>query len=364
VITTDFASDLTGVTMHDEVRAAPGWNLYSSMHGREAVLMDMDGRELHRWKGAPLPEGPQQPKLGLWWRSIRMLPNGDLLAMRDYGPLVKLDADSRPIWTYDAGCHHDFDIAPDGRIFAIVSGPQIRHPDFAYPLTEDFVVELGPDGKERRRVSLLDALAASEPREAIRELREHQRGEQGIARRDVTHLNALEILGPSPPGSHDAFEAGRLLLSTPKNHRVMLLDFAQQTIVWSLAGSFRYQHDPSFTEDGRVLLFDNRGGGERSRILALDPASGAELWSYGEPPAPPFFSECCGRVHALANGNLLVIISMEGRAIEITPGGELVWEFRSPHAVASKTAILNDVERIDPASLDPDFVARVAGSAR
>lgn len=361
VITTELAGGPGGVTVNDRQRAQAGWNLYVSMHGREAFLIDMDGRELYRWKGPPRPKRADRAgKLGLWWRTVRLLPNGDLLAQTDYGPLMRLDAESRPLWIYDDTCHHDFDVASDGRIFAIAGNDPIRHRRFAEPLSEDFVVELDPNGVERARVSLLAALVKGRQREALAELRAAQLSAEGIARRDVTHLNAVEILGATPAGAPGAFAPGRLLLSTPKNHRVLLMDFASGEIVWSLRGSFRYQHDPTFTRDGRLLLFDNqRERGERSRVLALDPASGEERWSWGEPPDPPFFSQCCGRVHPLANGNLLVVVSGEGRAVEIDPERRIVWEFHNPHELGGKTAMLNDVLRIDPADLDPDFVARV-----
>ena len=39
-----------GVAIHDRARSGAGFNFYTSGHGPEAVLMDMDGRELHRWR--------------------------------------------------------------------------------------------------------------------------------------------------------------------------------------------------------------------------------------------------------------------------------------------------------------------------
>lgn len=366
VITTEIAAGNSGVSVHDEARALAGWNLYVSMHGREALLIDMDGRVLHRWSGPPEPEEERkQRKLGLWWRTVRLFPNGDLLAQTDYGPLMKLDFDSRPIWVYDDTAHHDFDVMPDGRIFAIVGNTAIRHPGFVHPLSEDFVALLSPDGLELGRVSLLAALKKGGQTEALEELRKYQRSATDMDRGDVTHLNAIEILGPPGPGAPEAFASGRLLLSTPKNHRLLLMDFERAEIVWSQRGSFRYQHDPTYTEDGRLLLFDNLGAGEdRSRILAIDPRSGDDLWSYGDPPDPPLFSKCCGRVHPLANGNLLSVVSLEGRALEITPDGTIVWEFRSPHELGGKIAILNDVLRIDPSFFDPEILARLSQPER
>ena len=366
-ISGETASGPTGVTLHDEERALGGWNLYMSTLGLEAVLIDMKGRVLHRWRGRSTPaDRRKKRKLGLWWRRTQLFPNGDLLALSDYGARMKLDAESRRIWVYDAACHHDFDIAPDGRIFTLMGTDPIQQPGFDQPLSEDFVVELGPNGVERKRVSLLDALVRGGQKSAMRELREYQNhAKDPIDAQDLTHLNALEILRAPPPKFPEAFQKGRLLLSTPKNHRLMLMDFARGEVVWSMNGSFRYQHDPTLTQDGRLLLFDNQGAADqRSRVLEVDPAAGTKVWSYGDVPDPLFFSKCCGRVHALANGNLLAIVSMEGRAIEITPDGEIVWEFRIPDVIDGKTAILNDLVRIDPTSLDADFVSRLQRAKR
>jgi hypothetical protein len=43
------------------------------------------------------------------------------------------------------------------------------------------------------------------------------------------------------------------------------------------------------------------------------------------------FSACCGTVQRLPNGNTVVTESEAGRAFEVTPAGEVVWRFDSPH---------------------------------
>ena len=43
-----------------------------------------------------------------------------------------------------------------------------------------------------------------------------------------------------------------------------------------------------------------------------------------------FFSELCGTCQRLPNGNTLITESTRGRAFEVTPDKEIVWEFVSP----------------------------------
>jgi hypothetical protein len=87
----------------------------------------------------------------------------------------------------------------------------------------------------------------------------------------------------------------------------------------------------------------------------LDPATETLVRSYGDVPDPAFSTRCCGRVHQLENENLLVVVSMEGYAFELTPEREIVWEFRSSQRLGGKVPILGDVLRLDPAYFDASF---------
>ena len=69
---------------------------------------------------------------------------------------------------------------------------------------------------------------------------------------------------------------------------------------WSSApGAFQLQHEAQVLSDGRLLLFDN-GTEERgwSRIVELEPVSGAITWEYRAEPPDRFFSPGRGTVQA------------------------------------------------------------------
>ena len=55
-----------GVTRYDPERSAGGLNLYVSAHAPEALLMDMEGREVHRWvrPSADIWPGAKQKRMG------------------------------------------------------------------------------------------------------------------------------------------------------------------------------------------------------------------------------------------------------------------------------------------------------------
>ncbi len=69
-------------------------------------------------------------------------------------------------------------------------------------------------------------------------------------------------------------------------------------------------------------MFDN--GRETSRVLEIDPARGEIVWDYSP---GNFFSKIRGGSQKLPNGNVLVTDSQNGRAVEVTQAGEVVWEY-------------------------------------
>lgn len=93
------------------------------------------------------------------------------------------------------------------------------------------------------------------------------------------------------------------------------------------------QHDPTLLETGNILLFDNLGLGQRSQVIEFDPLTHDVVWRYKGSDDAPFFSYICSTAQRLPNGNTLATITVEARAIEVTPQGEIVWEFRNPDAV-------------------------------
>jgi len=340
----------TGVVRHDREAVQPGWNLYVSQHGQEARLLDMEGETLHLWRGNMRETEPARRtgkgRLAPWWRTVHLFQNGDLLAQTDYGSLARLDWNSNLLWVFRGHTHHDFDVRDDGQIFVITSSLS-SIPGFHQPLAEDFIVELDPEGNEVRKVSIIAAVIDGEQDEVLRELKQFQLKTKGVAAMDPLHTNSVELLDGSVASRIPAFARGNLLVSLPMIGRVAVVDFEAGRMIWSMKGAFRYQHHATMLANGNMMLFDNKGLGDaRSRILEIDPTSGQEVWSHGANESETFYSECCGRVYRLENGNTLVIDSKTGRTFEFDSNHETVWEFRSPHTNYGKVANLNDLLRL------------------
>jgi outer membrane protein assembly factor BamB len=87
---------------------------------------------------------------------------------------------------------------------------------------------------------------------------------------------------------------------------------------------FSYQHDATMLSNGHILVFDNGLVQRRSRVVELDPATNQIVWSWER---EDLFSVTKGGAQQLPNGNVLITESGKGHCLEVTPSGEVVWEF-------------------------------------
>jgi hypothetical protein len=347
------AEDRPTIVVRDPASVAPGLNLVLSGHAAEAVLMDREGRTLHRWRyplrrlWPDLANDPEMAKLE-YWRRAWLFPNGDLLGIYEGLGIVKLDARSNVLWSRRGGFHHDLQVMEDGSIWVLDRDGKVIpriNPDEG--VLEDFVTVLSPQGDVVRRVSVLEAFERS--RFATLLGRMERAG-------DVFHTNTLEVLDGRFADRDPAFRKGNVLLSVLKLDTLAVLDPERGEIVWARTGGWRRQHQPTFLDDGNLLMFDNRGPGgdparEKSRVIEVDPRTGAVVWQYGG-PGGDLFSKTLGSCQRLPNGNTLITESENGRALEVTRDGRVVWELYNPNRAGEHrelVAVLFEVIRLPEA---------------
>jgi hypothetical protein len=340
-------SDVAGVTVHDSDRASAGLNLYTSSHAPEVVLMDMEGEVLHRWEYAfeRAFRGKRETLETGFLRRAQLLSGGELLAIYQGGGLVKLDRNSRLEWALDAGVYNHLYVATDGTIYTIGKEARIvRELNTTRPVLEDSILVVSPDGELLRRVSLLEAFRDSDFAELLQPM-----ADSG----DIFHTNTVQLLEETTGGT--GWPRGSVLVSLRELDIVAVVDMRRESVVWARRGGWRAQHQPTLLEGGTLLLFDNRGAAGRSRVIELLPASGEVVWEYGLAPGEQIFSAEAGSCQRLPNGNTLISESEAGRALEVTPGGEVVWEFRTPHRMPDDSrlvASLFEVVRIESEDVD------------
>ena len=124
-------------------------------------------------------------------------------------------------------------------------------------------------------------------------------------------------------------------------------------MVWALSGLWTSQHQPTLLPNGNLLVFDNQGHNGRSKVIEIDPATQAVVWSYCDSESTPLFSRTCGSSQRLPNGNTLITESDYGRALEVTAAGDIVWEFRNPRRTGQDDELIAAV--LEMVCLPEDF---------
>ncbi len=368
------APGTSGVIRHDAAQTCPGLNLVFSGHGPEVLLMDAKGKPLHTWSlhyedvwsvplipddrnltfGETLSAQPdidpvitaKLPKYFLdsinlghsYFRRAYLYPNGDLLTFFSYLGMVKLDKDSKVLWSRQMMAHHDLDVTADGRIYTIGLEPR------AVPglgdngmLLDDYVAVLTADGTVERKISILDAFLKSPFAVMVNAVPQEL---------DLLHTNTVTILDDRLAARIPAFKAGNLLISCRNISTIAVLDPESGAIVWATTGPWKWQHEPSVLDNGHLLLLDNKGNNGYSRVLELDPVTLEIAWEYSGTPPESFSTLELGSAARLPSGNTLITESYKGHAFEVTADKNIVWDFLNPKRAGEHNELIAAVYEV------------------
>src|SRR5262249_26268932 len=148
---------------------------------------------------------------------------------------------------------------------------------------------------------------------------------------------------------------GNLLVSFRNISTIIKLDRRSGRVVWKLGPPILSgQHAPELLANGNLLIFDN--GPHRldqtfpfSRVIEVNPVTKEIVWKYQEAFPPSFYSDRISNAQRLPNGNTLINEGQFGRFFEVTPAGEVVWEYVNPYfgpAIAPAAKQMNNVFRV------------------
>ena len=351
-----------GVSVHDRERVAPGFNLMTSGHGPVAVLMGMDGTVLHEWTAEfaqVFPDHPRSERLEdprrNFWRAAVLLPEGELLVVWELFGIFKLDRDSNLVWAVPEPAHHDLQQGEAGEIIHLQAQRMMIDGIPERPAIEDFIVTRDANGKELRRISLSASLKnVNWPK--LRKRFWHRADSRGYDLNkgmtyDPFHTNSLQILSQDDAGRlGPLFKAGDALVSMGTLDTIAIIDLQEGVTRWSQQGPFGMQHSARLREDGDIVVFNNFVAATRSSAMAMNPRTRALTWEFGGSESDPLYSKRSGGVQPLDNGNLLIVETDGGRALEVTESGDVVWEFHTPYRVGedrSKIAHLYSLKRLE-----------------
>ncbi len=335
------ADSRINVTVYDKKEAFDGVNLYNSGHSPEAFMIDMDGNVIHRWHydfdkafpGATYTKLEVQSKSDLdYWRRIHLFENGDLLAIYEGYGIIRIDKNSKLLWKLNCGAHHDLDIDEKGNIYLLGRKEKnIERINRTRNVLDEYIIILNPDGKEIKRISILEAFENSSFSPFLNSLPLFG---------DLFHTNSIQYINTGIERENSVFHNGNVLISMRNTDIIAVIDIKAEKVVWALTGQWHRQHEATLLDNGNILLFDNMSKKDFSQIIEFDPFSLQIKWSYGEDIGQPFYSEYCGTNQRLLNGNTLITESNSGRAFEITSSGEIVWEFYNPNRAGKNKELI------------------------
>jgi hypothetical protein len=368
------------VTVDKVEKTYDGFTLYTATDGSRGTLLDMRANVVHRWElpfrqawsQAPHVVNPLPDKQIHWFR-CHLYANGDLLSIyhadgdTPYGyGLVKVDKDSKLLWTYPGRVHHDLDVAEDGTIYTltqkIIDEPPAGLEFLSTPCVTDSLVVLAPEGRELETIPLLEAFVPSPYAPMLDSVPHHlalrypagdpapshSRRRQTF-RQDPLHTNSVKRLSQALAPKFPSFQAGQVLLSLRNLDALVVLDLPTRRVVWAAQGIWRMQHNAEFLDNGHLLLYDNGGSPRGTRILEYDPLTQAIPWLYAEEKKRRFRADFRGANQRLPNGNTLIVDPDHSRLLEVTQDKEVVWEsvlsFFDSQSASSPPHAINDARR-------------------
>lgn len=355
----------TGVTKYDAGKSFGGYTLFApTVKSTTTYLINMEGDIVHTWESKYPP--------GLY---ATLLPNGNLLRSASLpdqpvkiggagGMIQEIDWNGKVVWEYTMNSptevqHHCFDRMPNGN--TLILGWEKKTPEefvkkgrkagtFPDEVTikkqpvrdfwVDFVREVDKNGKTVWEWHAWDHIGTG-PQQLDINYRLPAAVGAGYDSFDWSHFNTLEYLP----------KTNQILMNSRNLSEIYIVDKKSGTIVqrwgnpsasgqgakpgWYDDGSQQLfgSHHATMLPNGNLQIFDNgseRPEGNRSRVVEVDLKTGKIVWQYAAKGANSFFSFRQGAAQRLPNGNVMVTSTQQGHVFEITPAGEVVWEFVNP----------------------------------
>lgn len=334
----------TGTTIYKPDKTWNGYTVLDTPQQQGAVLIDMNGNVVKRWKEITASPGP-----------FRVLPGGYIVGgtvprrpHQEAIAFVQMDWDGTTVWKFEktelvevAGQgsvwasrqHHDWQregnavgyYAPDA--LPLVKGGRtliLAHKNVTTPaitdkrLEDDYIVEISWDGKilwEWLASDHIDEFGFSEA--ARNSIHRSVQWNESRKSADWLHINAASYVGPNEwyDAGDRRFHPDNILWSSRTSNIMAIIDRASGSIVWTMGpdyteskalsalGQIIGQHNPHIIPKGlpgagNLLVFDNGGaagygtpdpgapmgvnvaGRFHSRVLEINPVTFEKVWEY------------------------------------------------------------------------------------
>jgi len=192
------------------------------------------------------------------------------------------------------------------------------------------MVQIDPaDGRLLREISLTKDLLKRNGMQGVLALQTDESPDDLVLSVDAFHPNHIEVLSPELAAAFPLFAAGDLLISLRSLNLVAVLDPGTLEFKWWKIGPWHRQHNPHFTRDGTIIVYNNNMNFGRSDILEVDPVTDRVEVVFSGSDTQPFYSWRRGKQQRFDDGSLLITESERGRAFLIDAAGHLIWEYNN-----------------------------------
>ena len=352
-----------GVTVHKPDDCYQGYTLFCESYEDPKLtrdgtgkiyLIDMAGNTVHRWTVETALQS-----------FCRLLPDGNLLYptrdrsnIREAG-LRELDPESNVLWFYHCRVDHDFQVLRNGNLLIHTIhdsmwpelGAELKRQPYIIEITRE--KELVWEWRGEQHLSELEELL---PPEGWQHFQTRVRGSAGSPRPesqrsetkpvegrgrfsfDWAHNNTCQVIPPNATyerelarGGPTRFTPGNIVFSYRSVDVIGVIERETGKIVWAWGpGVLDGQHKPHVLENGNLLIFDNGTLRGYSRVIELNPLTEEIEWEYTAEPKESFLSRFISGAQRLSNGNTLICEGGKMHLFEVTPDGEVVWDFVNP----------------------------------
>jgi hypothetical protein len=393
----------TGTTIYYPEKCHNSFILYDGRDGK-SYLIDMTGEIRHVYDYTGFPVEMIDP-------AINNGKKGQIICQKEpeiYSceTLLKVDWNGDIAWEWGrdapggkARQNHDLAPLPNGNVLMVVflESPLLEKSEI--PLDDQAIYEVDPAG------NIVWKWISSEHIEELGftgEKKELLFSSKMRPRSSLFVLNDMAPLGPNKwfDNGDTRFHPDNIMIDSREGSFIAIIEKKSGKIVWRMGpeypGTYDHsrvsfsgkvprpvdsisgQHDAHMIPqglpgEGNVMIFDNQGAAgfppvylnmfPGSRVLEVDPVAKEIVWQYDASknglPIWSFFSSFISSARRLPNGNTLICEGMNGRLFQVTPEGEIVWEYVNPvfgqwadHDVESGGSRSNYVFRAQPVEYD------------
>lgn len=390
----------TGTTIYDPARAYSSFIAFSAPDGVTRVI-DMNGNEVHRWAHFGFPPELIDPAINGGRKGHVILhtrngtsPYGNIFANEE---ISKFDWDGTVVWRWagdapggKARQNHDWARLPSGNTLLVTTTDRVVSGVSDKPIADQIIREVDAGGRTVWTWTVGDHIdefgITSEGRKLLRQV--YRDGGKGHG---FLTINDMQPIGPNKwfDGGDARFHPDNIVIDSREASFIAIIDKKSGKIVWRIGPDYGEtaqeaggvasvssailrpvlstkvprpvdqtsgQHDAHIIPKGlpgagNLLVFDNEGPSgfpsariatqHGSRVLEIDPITKQIVWQYSgldsDRPVWSFFSSFISSARRLPNGNTLIDEGMTGRIFQVTPTGEIVWEYVNPYYGRQKT---------------------------